>query len=233
MRVATAPLLSAITVTSTQSDEVLVEPADDGVTLRARSVDGVTLAVVTIPMDVPDDLPEEGVVIRTDGWRRALSHAPEADIDLSLRGVVTVACGGFRTRMRLGRGDAVTFAVPRLTGTTAVTVVPAGTLADLSGDADPKHVFRHVFALGEDGMTVTAGDDDGFGTELTVPVDPSVTTGAARAAYPVKAWQAFLRAVPKGADLCLEWGTDYPLMATWEHGGTRGTWLVAPFIEEK
>lgn len=233
MIVSATPLRTAVTLVSTQTDEVTIRPADDGWHIHALSPDHVTLMKVDLPLAAfRGYVAWEPFAVKVDDIIQSLSTATDvADIDIS-SGRLVVKANGLRYRKALLVPDETAPRTPQLDVTTEV-VTTVDRLMQVVNKGDQK--FGQVrFTVSPESFVATVEDEQGLGVSLEIPVEEcELLIGEATAWYPLKAWLPFLKALPKGASLDMQFDTNFPLMATYTSPELTFMWMVAPHLIEE
>ena len=233
MIVSAAPLRTAVALVSTQTDEVTIRPADDGWHIHAVSPDHVTLMKVHLGVAAFKDYTVwETFAVKVEDVAQALSTATDvADIDIS-SGRLVVKSNGLRYRKALLAPDENAPRIPELEVSTEI-VTTVDRLMQVVNKGDQKH-GQVRFTVTPDTFTATVEDEQGLGVSLEIPAgECELLIGEANAWYPLNAWLPFLKALPKGASLDMQFDTNYPLMATYTSTELTFMWMVAPHIVEE
>lgn len=233
MIVSVTPLKTAMSLVSTQTDEVTIRPAEDGWHIHAISPDHVTLMKVDLPLAAfRDYTPWEPFAVKVEDVIQALSTASDtADIDIS-SGRLVVKANGLRYRKALLEPDANTPRIPSLDVSTEV-ITTVDRLMQVVNKGDQKH-GQVKFTVTPESFVATVEDEQGLGVSLEIPLEEcELLIGEATAWYPLNAWLPFLKALPKGASLDMQFDTNFPLMATYTSPEITFMWMVAPHIVEE
>lgn len=233
MIVSAPTLRTAMNLVSTQTDEVTIRPADDGWHIIAISKDHVTLMNVVISETAFEDYDVwETFAVKVDDILGALSSASEtADIDIS-SGRLVIKSNGLRYRRALLSPEENTPRIPTL-DMTAEIVTTVDRLMQVVNKGDAKY-GQVVLQVTPEMFTAAVEDEQGLGVTLEIPIgECTLLLGEARTLYPINAWVPFLRALPKGAELDMQFDTNYPLMATYTSKEMTFMWMVAPHIVEE
>lgn len=227
VRVPSKALKAACAVMSPAARELDVSFSDDGWVMSAIDPTKAMICNVTIsarPLPEPFSVPFESMLraIRGD----TLTIAQEA-------GLVIVRAGNVSTRIRTLVPDAP-FRLPREFEYTAHASVLSDDLRDILSSADPSRVGTAKLVIDRDGLTVNVLDSSGEGQMLTVPPEECISLeGEAAAGYNVRMLAALLKAVPRGSEILIEMGEDYPMRLTVEGEGWSAWCVLAPLIEEE
>lgn len=230
MIVSAPTLRTAMNLVATQTDEVTIRPADDGWHITAVSADHVTLMNVVISGTAFEDYDVwETFAVKVDDILGALSSASETvDIDIS-SGRLVIKSNGLRYRRALLAPEENSPRIPALNVTTEV-VTTVDRLLQVTAKGDVKY-GQVVMQVTPEMFTAAVEDEQGLGVTLEIPMDEcTLLLGEARTLYPVNAWVPFLRALPKGAELDMQFDTNFPLMATYTSKEMTFMWMVAPHI---
>ena len=233
MIVSVAPLRTAMSLVSTQTDEVTIRPADDGWHIHAVSPDHVTLMKVDMSVAAfRDYTPWEPFAVKVEDVTQALSTATDvADIDIS-SGRLVVKANGLRYRKALLVPEEFAPRIPQLDVTTEI-VTTVDRLMQVVNKGDQKY-GQVKFTVTPESFVATVEDEQGLGVSLEIPLEEcELLIGEATAWYPLSAWLPFLKALPKGASLDMQFDTNFPLMATYASPELTFMWMVAPHIVEE
>lgn len=233
MIVSVPSLRSAMTLVATQTDEVTIRPDSDGWSIMAVSPDHVTLMKATIPTEAFTDYEVwETFAVKADDVLKSLPTSSDTvDIDIST-GRLVMKADGYRYRKALLAPEENVPRMPSLNVETEVVTSVDGLLRITSqGDAKYGQVILQVT---DEAFIASVEDEQGLGASLEIPVkDCGLLVGNARCLYPLSAWVPFLKALPKGAELDIQFDSDYPLTASYTSPMLTFTWMVAPHIVQE
>jgi hypothetical protein len=226
-----ATLRTAFALLDTQMDEVTIYPDESGWRMRSASRDHVTLVDLCIGKGAFTDYEVwESFGIATKDILDALSTAgPEVDIQLKDRLILKSEGMRYRKALLPVEENMVRLPTPKLT---TEVILSSDKLIRLVSKGDVKY-GQMMFTVTPDMFIASIDEEQGLGVSLEIPADEcTLLLGGARAAYPVGAWGPFLKALPKGTLLDMQFDDDYPLMAKASFDGLDVTWLVAPHLVE-
>lgn len=223
---------SLVAAVATQADYATFEFAPDGaLSVTACSPDHVTMVRAAMPPgSFSAQLPAR-LTFRLSHLADALKGLRGPAVVEHIPGRVRIGGGGFRTVVPLeSREELPRFPDLAMSATAILSPVPLSALISKAG----KEVGAVRIAIGPDGLSADTLDDEGLGSSVDIPADAcAFIEGTASAAYPVKPWAEILRAVPKDADVSVEFDSSYPVRVSYDGSGWSMSWLCAPRIEEE
>jgi len=218
-------------------ERVMVVPADDGWRIYAISADKITLANVLVGTAAFSDYHMWGpfAVAVKDILEPLSKPGDSATLDIS-SGALKVAIG----RLRFTRGLEVPWEeYPRMPhqNLTAEVSAPADAFGEVIGAVSEKEArYREiVFALAGDVLTVTTSEDgQPFGeVAMELPrADALIMEGSGRAAYSHRAVREIFSAVPRGADVDVQFADDNIMLVSYAVEGADIVFALAPWVEE-
>lgn len=222
-------LKDALALAATQSDECTIRPQEDGWHITLKSTDTVSMCDLLVKAEGFSEYEVgEAFAFRTKSLMDALARTSPAEIEVGERIVVS----GRDMKVRLAKyKEGTAFKVPQLILDSTV-IVPSDRLRQLAAGADPDLVI--TLRTSAEGLEAEISDEQGLGTSMMLPADKlAVISGEARAHYPLTHVLPLLKALPKDAQLCMEFSSDYPLSVSCVLDGWTATVLVAPRIIEE
>lgn len=225
---------NAVSLAATQSDEFRVHPTGEGWEIVTSSREHTTLVRLLVRKDAFKDYEVwDDFAFDPEDALDALSTAKDMmDIDIST-GRMIMKSNGLRYRKKLlGLSDDPVPRIPNLDLDTQVTMT-SERLFQLISKGEKKY-GTVLMTVDGDLFTASVEDEQEMGITLEIPLtECEILLGQARARYPLKNWSEFLKALPRGAPLDIQFRTDYPLIATYTTDGFEAMWMVAPHIDQE
>lgn len=226
VRVPSKALKAACAVMSPVARELDVSFSEDGWLMSAIDQTKTAMCSVTIdapPLPEPFSVPFEAMLRAIRGDTLRVSQED---------GLIIVKGGNVSTRIRTLVPDAP-FRMPRQFEYSAHVGVLVDDLRDIASSADPSKVGTARVVIDDDGLTVNVLDSSGEGQTLAVPPEECLSLeGAAAAGYNVRMLASLLKAVPRGSEVLIGMGDDYPMRLSVEGEGWSAWCILAPLVEE-
>lgn len=227
----TGPLCAMLRAAALMGNECTVTVDEEGWRILAKDPANVAMVRAAVSAgELPEGMAHGTFAIRCQDALHALSRSQDADVQVD-NGVMTVSSKGFTRTMRLlepepvGRFPSMEMA--------ASMMVDADSVREVISEFPAKRMQAIRMRLGSAGLDMWTGDESDTAS-LHLAADELVSMeGDASAVYPLDYWQTFMRSVPRGTVLDVSFGTDYPLMVSYECDGATVEWLVAPRIESE
>ena len=233
MKVNVHALKTAISLAATQCNDFTVRPTDEGWELLVLGAGHTTMIRVMIHKSAFQDYEVWGdFAFDSADALDALSTAKDTvDIDIST-GRLIMKSNGLKYRKKLvAIQDDTRARIPSL-DLDAQVVFSIDRLSQLISKGEKKY-GTVLMNVDDDMFTAVVEDEQEMGVTLELPLsDCEMILGQARARYPLKPWDEFLKALPKGARLDMQFRSDYPLVATYTSEGFDAMWMVAPHIDQ-
>lgn len=220
------PLKQMLDILSSVTDELVMSKRDDGWTVMAVDKSHTTMVRIRTPLLPVTDDPWS---VRIDDIRKGLKGDT---VSITLNTALEIAAGNTRTRMPLLTPEIPNQRFPALNGDASASIL-ADDLKAVLKDADAKTVNHVLLSVTEDGVTLDATDDQGYGQTLRIPpeecldIDPSVP---ARSRFSLDLLGRFIKTLPAGAEIRISASTDYPVLISLSLDGFDAEWVCAPVI---
>ena len=210
--------------------DITVIPEDDGWRMMAISPDHVSMASVNLDRAA---FPEGYAVcdrFTLDGHTLLGMIKGTGTCELAIGGgSLTVIDGSYRQRMRLLGDPGEGRRFPALESTGSATLAVSELLELLSkGEGITDSV---VLTVGN-GQLLGTVDNPDSGRFVSLTLESDMFLGEATACYPSGPFAAVLKALPKEAEVTLEWTDANPLLLVCAGEGWSVRWIVAPRIQE-
>lgn len=231
MIVRSSMLKTAFSLLDTQVEEVTIHPGENGWHICATNPSHVTLVDLRIGLDAFKDYEVwDEFGITTKDVLDALSTAgPEVEMQLKDR--LILKSDGMRYLKAILPPEERMVRPPSPELSTEF-ILGSDRLMKLVSKGDSKY-GRMLLSVTPDMVTATIDEETGLGVSLEVPAEEcTLVLGEASAAYPISAWGPFLKSLPKGTLLDMQFDTNYPLVAKASFDGMDITWFVAPHLVE-
>ena len=213
-------------ILSSVTDELVMSRRDDGWTVMAVDKSHTTMVRIRTPLLPVTDDPW---AVRIDDIRKGLKGDA---IDITLDSSLIIAAGNTRTRMPLLTPEIPNQRFPALSGDASATILADDFKAILK-DADAKKVNHVILSLNEDGVTLDATDDQGYGQILRVPPEECLDIDAPSkvvSRFSLDLLGRFVKTLPAGAEIRLSASSDYPVLISLTLDSTEVEWVCAPVI---
>jgi len=219
-------LKDALALALTQGEECTIRPAEDGWHIALKSTDTVSLCDLLVKAEAFDGYEAgEAFAFRTKSLIDALARTSPAEISVGER----IEVRGRDMTVRLAKyAENATFKAPQLEMDSSA-IVPADRLRQLTAGADSDRTV--MLQTTAEGLLAEVSDEQGLGVSLMLPAEKlTLLSGEARAHYPLFHMVPLLKALPRDAQLCMEFSSDYPLRMSCVFDGWTATMMVAPRI---
>ena len=227
VRIPSKALKAACAIMSPVARELDVSFTEDGWLMSAMDQTKTAMCSVTIdapPLPSPFSVPFDAMLKAIRGDTLRVSQED---------GLIIVKGGNVSTRIRTLVPDAP-FRMPRQFEYSSHVSVLVDDLRDITASADPSKVGTARIVIDRDGLAVNVLDTAGEGQTLTVPPEECLSLdGTSAAGYNVRMLASLLKAVPRGSEVLIEGGDDYPMRLSVEGEGWSAWCVLAPLVSEE
>ena len=235
MRIATRALKDTVGAASAMgTNELTVKPSENGWAVRMLSPAHTHVMDVVIPAGIFTDYTVgERFAVGTERLAKALASCGQT-VDVEVTDRIRLVSDGIKVTIPLVEPEEEQAMKP-IEGYTSSVTIPLDVIRRMS-DAAPDKAMSVRVIVNADGVVMDSREDDGVnGTSLDIPADDCIVCdGESNSMYAWSMLREFLKAAPRGLDVTVRMGDDFPMEITFETAeGVRGTFMLAPWIAEE